>query len=120
MRVFISVNVLLISICVCAQINEDFEDGDFSDGSPLIWTPSQLSGGDDFAIISGELNTNGPSATGTIFISSSQSIDFVNNDVVWTFHRESNTSGCNLNRVITKNFPGLIYELHLLFGVIIL
>ncbi|MCP4457427.1 MAG: hypothetical protein GY816_05280 [Cytophagales bacterium] len=85
MRVFISLCVLSISVCLYAQIKEDFEDGNLSDGTPLTWSPSQISGGDDFAIVSGELNSNGPSATSTIFVSSSQSIDFINNDVIWTF-----------------------------------
>ena len=80
----------MTSICLFGQITEDqitedFQDGDFADGRPLSWSPSQISGSDDFAIISGELNSNGPSSTNKIFISSNQSIDFANSDVVWTF-----------------------------------
>ena len=34
-----------------AQIIEDFSDGSFSDGTPLTWSGSQVSGTDDFLIL---------------------------------------------------------------------
>ena len=68
-----------------AQIIEDFSDGSFSDGTPLTWSGSQVSGMDDFLILLEELRSNGPSASSTIFISTPLNIDFANNDVSWTF-----------------------------------
>lgn len=68
-----------------AQTTEDFNDGDFADGNPLTWTTSQLSGGNDFVISSGELQSNGPAATASLFMSSNLGIDFTTNDVIWTF-----------------------------------
>ena len=70
-----------------AQIIEDF-----SDGTPLTWSGSQVSGTDDFLILLEELRSNGPSASSTIFISTPLNIDFTNNDVSWTF--KIRYSGC--------------------------
>jgi hypothetical protein len=68
-----------------AQTTEDFNDGDFGDGNPLTWIASQISEGNDFVITSGELQSNGPAATASIFITTNTGIDFASNDVVWSF-----------------------------------
>ncbi|MEQ9007138.1 MAG: hypothetical protein RLP12_04590, partial [Ekhidna sp.] len=76
---------VIFCVPVFGQITDDFSDGDFSDGSPLTWVASQTSGGDDFLITSEEVQSNGPSASGDLYLSTNLGIDFANNDVVWTF-----------------------------------
>ncbi|WP_420316856.1 lamin tail domain-containing protein [Ekhidna sp.] len=76
---------IAISIESTSQVIDDFSDGDFTDGTPLAWTASQTSGGADFIIASGEVQSNGPAASGDIYLATNLGIDFANNDVIWTF-----------------------------------
>ena len=75
------------------QTVEDFEDGDFADGNPLTWAVSQTSGDDDFIITSGEVQSDGPAASGDLYLSTNLGIDFANNDVVWTFKARYTAAG---------------------------
>ena len=81
--------LFIVGIFIChlvsGQIVDDFNDGNFADGAPITWTASQTSGGDDFVITSGEVQSNGPASSGDLFLSTDLNIDFANNDVVWTF-----------------------------------
>lgn len=77
---------LLLSFSIAAQITEDFTDGDFSDGTPLTWIASQESGGDDFVVSSQELQNSGPASASSIYISTNLGLDFINNDITWTFN----------------------------------
>jgi hypothetical protein len=76
-----------------AQVVENFEDGDFKDGNPLTWFSSQISGNEDFIISNGEIQSNGPSASGNLYLSTNLGIDFNQNDVVWTFKARYTASG---------------------------
>jgi len=56
-----------------AQIIDDFEEGDLVKDS--LWIPSKQSGrGMDFVITNGELNSDGPSRSGTLFIATELAI----------------------------------------------
>lgn len=92
--------LLSFSLLGTSQVVDNFDDGDFSDGSPLTWVASQTSGGDDFVITSGEVQSNGPSASGDIYLTTNLGIDFNNNDVVWTFRaRYTTASPASGNRI---------------------
>ncbi|MEM9337484.1 MAG: lamin tail domain-containing protein [Bacteroidota bacterium] len=84
-RIYLFVVLVYSSTRTSAQLTEDFEDGNFKDGNPFIWTSSQQSGGDDFIISSGEVQSNGPAAQSTVFLSTDFSVDYNNFDVTWTF-----------------------------------
>lgn len=79
------ITLFFLPISCISQIIENFDDGDFSDNDPLIWTTSTLSGTNDFVIINGEIQSNGPAATATLYLSTDLSIDFDNSDVEWIF-----------------------------------
>ena len=84
---------------VFSQTTDDFNDGAFADGNPLTWVSSQTSGGDDFIVTNGEIQSAGtPSMNGDIYLSTNLGIDFTNNDAVWTFkarYAEGAPSGGN-------------------------
>ncbi|MEO1254109.1 MAG: lamin tail domain-containing protein, partial [Bacteroidota bacterium] len=85
MRRLLILGSVFLSLSMKGQIVENFSDGDFSDGNPFEWVTSQSSGGDDFIIVSEELQSNGPSDNGDLFFSTNLGIDFTSNDVIWTF-----------------------------------
>ena len=76
---------ILYGVSLKAQVIDDFDDGDFTDGSPFTWVASQTSGGSDFIIAGGEVQSNGPASSGDLYLSTNLDIDFSKNDVVWTF-----------------------------------
>lgn len=100
-RVFLLVTSVLLFETATAQVVEDFDDGDFEDGSPLTWSVSQSSGNNDFAIVGGEVQSDGPSSSsGDIHLSTNFGIDFLNNDIVWTFKaRYTGGAPSNSNRI---------------------
>ena len=83
-----------------AQISDDFEDGDLLMDS--LWTASNESGrGMDFIITHGELNSDGPSGSGTLFIATELALSSQSTELSWEFYirYENRPSGSNYAKV---------------------
>lgn len=97
---FVSLFAFLSFYSAKAQFTDDFSDGDFTNNPN--WTSSNVSGtGSDFQVSSLELQSNGPAASATIWISTDQISDFASANTVWTFKaRYANApSGSNKIRI---------------------
>ena len=82
------------------QIMDDFSDGDFIAGP--AWISSNESGnGSDFQIINEELNSNGPSSSTTLWISTPGMTNYQTGQTIWQFSCRylSAPSGSNNIRV---------------------
>ncbi|MEQ9468803.1 MAG: lamin tail domain-containing protein [Ekhidna sp.] len=94
-----AVGILIHTLSIC-QVTDDFSDGDFSDGMPFTWIPSQLSGGADFVISAGELQNSGPASQSLIYISTDMGVDLNNNDVTWSFNARYTGGSPSINNYI--------------------
>ncbi len=92
-----------------AQLVEDFSDGDISINP--TWTSSDESGnGTDFIVIAEELQSSGPSATSTIFVSTEAVPSTSGNLIVWEFYvryEQSPSSSNNIEIFVLSNEPDL-------------
>ncbi|UII34146.1 lamin tail domain-containing protein [Fulvivirga ulvae] len=79
-----------------SQFTDDFTDGDFI--ADPVWNSSNKSGdGADFQVQNGELQSKGPAASSTIWISNSNLPDMHQQKVVWQFtaRYDASPSGSN-------------------------
>lgn len=84
-KLFVLLCLVYKTVMCSSQIFDDFNDGSFDDGEPLLWTTSQRSGQNDFTILNGEVQSRGPAFASALFFSTEIPVDFQNNDVTWTF-----------------------------------
>ncbi|MEM9297591.1 MAG: lamin tail domain-containing protein [Bacteroidota bacterium] len=101
-RVGFSSFITLLSVfCLPGAINgqviDDFSDGNF-DQLPT-WTSSQLSGKADYTIVEGRLRSDGPSATNSIWVSTSGSPTFINGNLTWQFDVEYDQAPSGSNNI---------------------
>lgn len=81
-----------------SQFTDDFSDGDIA-ANP-IWISSNQSGnGADFQVSSGELQSNGPAATSTLWISNNHVPDVSQLQVVWEFKARYDAAPSSSNNV---------------------
>jgi len=100
MKDLIGILMMFWIFTIKAQIINDFEGGDLSMDS--LWTASNESGrGMDFVITDGELNSDGPSGSGTLFIATELAISSQPMELSWEFYvrYESPPSGSNYVKV---------------------
>ncbi|HCX23509.1 MAG TPA: hypothetical protein DHN29_16430 [Cytophagales bacterium] len=82
--------ILLICSYGIAQVTDDFSDGDFT--SNPVWSGDVS----EFQIIDGQLNSNGPSSTAELYLSTPNSImDYT----VWEFYVEMGFAPSGSNRI---------------------
>ncbi|MEM8567016.1 MAG: lamin tail domain-containing protein [Bacteroidota bacterium] len=98
---FSSFIITVIVFCAAnllnGQIREDFSDGNF-DQLPA-WISSQFSGKDDYTVVEGQLRSDGPSATSSIWISTSGLPTFIDGTLVWEFQVEYDQAPSNSNNI---------------------
>ncbi|ELR72948.1 hypothetical protein C900_00909 [Fulvivirga imtechensis AK7] len=88
----------LISFCSFGQISDNFSDGEFT--SNPAWSSSNNSGnGSDFLVTAGELQSNGPSANSTIWLSTAGIPDLSAGVVVWEFKARYGSAPSSTNNI---------------------
>ncbi|MEQ8478888.1 lamin tail domain-containing protein [Fulvivirga sp.] len=86
------------SIPLLAQVNDAFEDGDFTNNP--VWVSSNLSGnGYDFQVNAGELQSSGPSATTSLSITTTAFTTISGFETTWQFKVRYSQAPSSTNKV---------------------
>lgn len=83
-KLIFTIYIICCAFITWAQVTDEFTDGDFTHGPE--WTASSISGEADFIINpSFELQSNGPSASAGIWISTAGDPTYINGLLTWQF-----------------------------------